>query len=69
MSALTIAELEANNDSRWFELFGTPERTAQTIFDSCHDNYDYGCGGCPVAYVNCKYGNYDTLLEWLRGDA
>ena len=68
-------EIEWNNfvkideGSRWFELFGTPERAARTLVDSCNDDYDYGCGGCPVARVNCKCGDYDALLEWLRGDA
>ena len=64
------AELDYIEDkSRWFELFGTPERAARTLVDSCNDDYDYGCGGCPVARVNCKCGDYDALLEWLRSDA
>ena len=58
-----------DNNSRYFELFGTPEKAARTLVDSCNDDYDYGCGGCPVARVNCKCGDYDALLEWLLGDA
>ena len=46
------------NYTRWHELFGTPERAAQTIADiSERVNFD-GIGG-----------DYDALLEWLRGDA
>ena len=59
---------EQDRKNRWFELFGTPERAARTLVDSCNDDYDYGCGGCPVARVNCKCGDYDALLEWLRGE-
>lgn len=57
---------ERESCSRWHELFGTPERAARTIVDSCNDDYVYGCGGCPVARMNCKCGDYDALLEWLR---
>ena len=47
-----------NTQSRWHELFGTPERAARTIADiSERVNLD-GIGG-----------DYDVLLEWLRGDA
>ena len=60
---------EGIDKSRWHELFGSPERAARTMVDSCNDDYDYGCGGCPVARMNCKCGDYDALLEWLRGDA
>ena len=59
----------SGKESNYSKLFGTPERAARTIVDSCNDDYDYGCGGCPVARVNCKCGDYDTLLEWLLGDA
>ena len=61
-------KLERNGKSRWAKLFGTPERAARTLIDSCNDDYDYGCGGCPVARVNCKCGDYYALLEWLRGE-
>ena len=67
--ALENMLLKIDNDTRWYELFGTPERAARTLVDSCNDDYDYGCGGCPVTRVNCKCGDYDALLEWLMGDA
>lgn len=54
------------NESNYERLFGTPERAARTLVDSCNDDYDYGCGGCPVVRVNCKCGDYDALLEWLK---
>ena len=57
------------NYTRWHELFGTPERAALTLVDSCNDDYDYGCGGCPVAHMNCMCGDYVAILEWLRSDA
>ena len=46
------------NYTRWHEFFSTPERAARTIADiSKRVNLD-GIGG-----------DYDALLEWLRGDA
>lgn len=60
--------------SRWHELFGTPERAARTIAGKCGD-----CRECVIANA-CEYGdgegcllsdegNYDMLLEWLRGES
>ena len=50
-----IAELKADYDtSRYFELFGTPERAARTLEDK---------------QLVCAMQEYDALLEWLRGDA
>ena len=54
--------------SRWFELFGTPERTARTLqADSMSCKYcllgDYCKDGI------CLIDDYDALIEWLRGDA
>jgi len=70
-----IAELEANNGSRWFELFGSPERTAQTlmeVFAMCNKPTIY-CAKCPLSKAPACYGNddgdYDAFLEWMRGDA
>lgn len=46
------------DDSNYDKLFGTPERAARTLVDiSERANLD-GIGG-----------DYDALLEWLRGDA
>lgn len=46
------------DDSRWFELFGTPERAARTIADISER-----------VNIDRIGGDYDALLEWLRGDA
>ena len=59
-----------DTQSRWHELFGTPEQAAQTIIG--------GCGGdciacllptdCPCHDSFCAdNADYDALLEWLRG--
>ena len=52
--------------SRWHELFGTPERAARTMAGITCD--DEGCDGCTLYGANCSY-NADALLEWLSGDA
>lgn len=72
-----IAELEANNGSRWFELFGTPEKAARILECSCHLLYGLkvdgfvSCIGCPVYDKKADIDDccYDELLKWLRGDA
>lgn len=56
-----------DDKSRWAQLFGTPERAAKTIADACGES-EY-CGGCPAVEAYCHNGDYDELLEWLRGDA
>lgn len=58
---------EGMGKSQWHALFGTPERAARTLVDSCNDDFNDGCGGCPLLHVDCKYGDYDALLEWLKG--
>ena len=58
-----------DDDSRYSELFGTPERAARTMVDMCEGGTFDDCGGCPAALAECKLGDYDALLEWLRGDA
>ena len=61
------AELGADGGSPWHELFGTPERAARTLADNCPGG---SCGGCPgIKAETCGLGDYDTLLEWLRGKA
>jgi len=57
------------SESNYEKLFGTPERAARTLVDSCNDDTNYGCSGCPLVHMDCKYGNYDALLEWLRGES
>lgn len=67
------------NKSRWFELFGTPERAARTWINyngilycadcpMCHDERGVTCeipGDC--VWEDREHG-YDALLEWLKGD-
>lgn len=56
--------------TRWYELFGTPERTTRTLLDVCDNCGQDDCSGCQVYEVT--HGGdlgYDALLEWLRGDA
>ena len=64
-------------ESRWFELFGTPENAARTIHNK-HLTYDVldQCDDCPYvsdecyeSYGVCAMQEYDTLLEWLKGGA
>lgn len=45
--------------TRYHELFGTPERAARTLHELCG-----GCCGLPERIR----GDYDALLEWLRGE-
>ena len=61
---------EYESASRWHELFGTPERAARTLLDACDNCGQDDCSGCQV-YELTSGGDldYDTLLEWLRGDA
>lgn len=57
---------ESASESRWHELFGTPERAARTLAGIACD--DGGCEGCSLYGANCSYDS-NALLEWLRGDA
>lgn len=64
-------------DSRYSELFGTPERAARTLeeffeldrLDWCHGT-EY-CESCPYEFdrYGCYLPDNFSLLEWLRGDA
>lgn len=67
-----------DDKSRWFQLFGTPERAARTLESMPLDSsvwcrYDeegkLACRACPYEFD--PYGCCDSmpLLEWLRGDA
>ena len=62
-------KLQGMVGTRWSELFGTPERAARTLVDMCEGGTFDDCGGCPAALAECKLGDYDALLEWLRRDA
>ena len=58
------------NYTRWHELFGTPERAARTLLDTCDNCGQNDCSGCQV-YELTSGGDLDcdALLEWLSGDA
>lgn len=67
---------EQDRNSRWLDLFGTPERAARTLEEFELDQLNYchgtdGCESCPYEFD--RYGCYlpdgFSLLEWLRGDA
>lgn len=63
------------SENNYEKLFGTPERAARTLY------YDKTpiCAGCALLdecekmpdeeQDTCLLGDYDALLEWLRGDA
>ena len=70
------AMLGGGDKSRWFELFGTPERAAQTMAMQCFGATSEACDMCMFDECDGKLRNsgtyqtvYDALLEWLRGDA
>jgi len=82
-AADAIEKLEPHSNqlepSRWYQLFGTPERAARTLIDCdafkdcaccpiCHDEYG---DTCEIPGDDCALvmRNYDALLEWLEGDA
>lgn len=62
-----------DNDTRWYELFGTPERTARTLqyVLACKDSRPWvACEECPIlGGCAVRSDGHDALLEWLRGDA
>ena len=64
------AELDYIEDkSRWFELFGTPERAARTLeahMRKCRSADVTLCDSC-VMVRSCV--EEQALLEWLRDDA
>lgn len=70
-----IAELEGEQESRWFKLFGTPERAANTILalqicPMSKDECEEFCPAHDVCFEFYKDGRtvYE-MAEWLRGDA
>jgi hypothetical protein len=63
---------KVDKSSRWFELFGTPEKAARTIIKTCYETTE--CEACPIFHadinaLNINCSDYDELLEWLGGDA
>lgn len=52
------------------KLFGTPERAARTMVCKCCDCLECVIvDACECGVDECPLHNYDTILEWLRGDA
>ena len=75
-AADTIEKLEPHSNqlepSRWHALFGTPERAARTlsIMQRCELGIIGNCGECEMHDAcSVRDGDYDALLEWLKGDA
>ena len=69
-----MEQSENNRESRWFELFGTPERAARTMkaaSDACKTTQpcypNCPLGAAPWCHIKNRFSDYDTLLEWLRG--
>lgn len=58
-----------DDKSRWRQLFGTPERAAQTLHRFCADCFGGDCATCGVPEWADYTCDYDALLEWLRDDA
>lgn len=60
----------SGKESRYEKLFGTPERAARTIANNCQYHGSFDCSyGCMADGTVCGCGDYDALLEWMRGDA
>ena len=61
--------VNAGNNNRWYELFGTPEKAARTLengtpmCDWCDTN------ACEKKGGECSLFNYDALLDWLMGES
>ena len=57
-------------DTRWHELFGTPERAARTlsVTAKCFEPAT-ACRECIYKGFCDTQCDYDALLKWLRGDA
>ena len=72
MRSTVNAVTGADADSRWHELFGTPERAARTL----HHNGTLVCRECLIREEcaktpedsDCMIMRYDALLEWLRSE-
>ena len=62
--------LKANNGSRWFELFGTPERAARTLAKACGEcSEKFPCSECPLSPIVGSNVYESEILEWLRGES
>ena len=65
------AELDYIEDkSRWFELFGTPERAARTLAKACGEcSEKFPCSECPLSPIVGSNVYEPEILEWLRGES
>lgn len=59
-------------ETRYEQLFGTPERAARTLARMCQGVNT--CATCPLfgaALNHCEndYTDFASIAEWLRGDA
>lgn len=66
MDCVFKCDFYVGGETRYDRLFGTPERAARTLEKHCDG---YHCIICPAHHHGCNDGDYDALLEWLRGDA
>lgn len=74
--ALENMLLKIDNDTRWYELFGTPERAARTLANVCQFTHGgelcdrcqcYLFGDCDrTLRLMSERTIYDALLEWLK---
>lgn len=62
--------------SRWHQLFGTPEKTAEYFAMQCFGSDGGLCHYCPFDDCDERLRNtgtypsvHDKMMEWLRGDA
>ena len=55
-------------ETRYEQLFGTPERAARTLYRFCAYCFCGDCATCGVPYWADYTRDYDALLEWLRGE-
>jgi hypothetical protein len=51
-------------DTRWHELFGTPERAAVTLVRTSDER-----AVCKLPTWTASSNDYEAWLEWLKGDA
>jgi len=69
-----------DTQSRWHELFGSPERAARTLARMDVDAFNWcvnssgnpeDCRSCPYEYdyYGCYLPEKFSILEWLSGDA
>lgn len=64
-----MEQSESNRESRWFELFGTPERAARTLAKACGECSEaFPCCECPLYPIVGNNVYEPEILEWLRGE-